>query len=65
MKGKCQCSLTETCSAENEIRDLINLINVYKKEEAEGATTKIEPKTARELVAKLEKLAKKISEICR
>ncbi|HLC89231.1 MAG TPA: hypothetical protein VJG49_04290 [Candidatus Nanoarchaeia archaeon] len=59
----CGCSTAESMNAENMIRDLINIIHVRKGEEVESVTTKIEPKTAKELVAKLEKLAEKVGEI--
>ncbi len=53
-----------TKNAEDLIRDLINLIAVYKKEEMQDATTRIDPKTAKELVAKLEKIAKAVGSAC-
>ncbi len=40
------------------LRDVINLIAVYKKEAKRDATTRIDPDTADELIAKLEQLAK-------
>ena len=40
------------------LRDLINLIAVYKEEELQDVTTRIDPDTADELVKKLEQLAK-------
>ena len=46
------------------IRDLINLIAVYKEEEMQDVTTRIEVNTAEILSAKLEEIAKKIGEIC-
>ena len=58
------CSEEGTKSAEDSIRDVVNLINVYKEEEKEGVTTRIDPATADELVAKLEELAKKVGGIC-
>lgn len=60
----CCCSTGATKSAEDLIRDLINLINVYKKEETQDVSTRIEPKTAKELVNKLEQIAKKVGNIC-
>jgi len=62
--AECACGIEETRNAEDMIRDLVNLINVYKEEEMQDVTTKIEPNTAAELVAKLEELAKKVGEIC-
>jgi hypothetical protein len=56
----CCCSGEETKSAEDMIRDLINLIAVYKEEELEGVTTKIEPNTAEILSAKLKEIAEKM-----
>lgn len=53
-----------TKNAEDLIRDLINLITVYKKEEMQDVTTRIDPKTAKELVAKLEKIAKVVGLAC-
>ena len=44
----------------NKVRDLINLINVYKEEEKQDVTTRIDPATAEELVAKLEELVKEL-----
>lgn len=58
------CSPEATKSAEDMVRDLVNMINVMKEEEVEGVTTKVQPEAADELVAKLEELAKKVSEIC-
>jgi len=46
------------------IRDLINLIAVYKEEEMQDVTTRIEVNTAEILSAKLEEIAKKVGEIC-
>jgi len=60
----CGCSLEETKSAEDMIRDIVNFINVKKLEEVEGATHRIEADTADQLEAKLKELAKKIGEIC-
>ena len=45
---------------ENMIRDLINLIEVKKSEEVEGATQKIEDATATELQEKLRAIAEKL-----
>ncbi len=39
------------------LRDVINLLAVYKKEEKRGVTTRIDPDTADELKEKLEQLA--------
>lgn len=61
----CECSAEATKSAEDLIRDIVNLINVMKEEEVEGVTTKILPAAAEELVGKLEELAKKVGEICK
>ncbi|MEW5896684.1 MAG: hypothetical protein AB1668_03265 [Nanoarchaeota archaeon] len=57
----CCCSVSP---AENKVRDIINLMNVYKSEEVEGVSTKIEPDTAEELVAELEELAELIGQAC-
>lgn len=63
--GACECCSPEaTKSAEDMVRDLVNMVNVMKEEEMEGVTTKIQPEAADELVAKLEELAKKVAEIC-
>ncbi|MBI2112021.1 hypothetical protein HYT52_00595 [Candidatus Woesearchaeota archaeon] len=56
--GTCGC---ETKFAEDKIRDLITWVAVKKKEEVEGVSTCIEPKTAKELVKMLEGLAKEVS----
>lgn len=40
------------------LRDVMNLLAVYKKEEKRGVTTRIDPDTADELKEKLEQLAK-------
>lgn len=45
---------------ENMIRNLINLIEVKKSEELEGATQKIEDATATELQEKLRAIASKL-----
>ncbi len=61
----CECCSPEaTKSAEDMVRDLVNMVNVMKEEEVEGVTTRVQPEAADELVAKLEELAKKVSEIC-
>ena len=58
------CSPEATKSAEDLIRDLVNMISVMKEEEKEGVTTRVDPEAANELTAKLEELAKKVGEIC-
>lgn len=58
------CSPEATKGAEDLIRDLINLISVKKEEEVEGVSTRIEPATADELIAKLEELAKAVGNVC-
>ncbi|PIZ51212.1 hypothetical protein COY27_04265 [Candidatus Woesearchaeota archaeon CG_4_10_14_0_2_um_filter_33_13] len=60
----CGCSKKVSTATEDQIRDLINLIMVYKSEEVLGVSTRIEPKTAKELVKKLEELAKSVGKIC-
>jgi len=47
-----------TLKATEILRDVINLIAVYKEEEIQDVTTRIDPDTADELVKKLEQLAK-------
>ena len=42
------------------LRDVINLIAVYKKEACRDATTRIDPDTADELMEKLEQLGKSL-----
>jgi len=65
MKTKsCGCSVQSSKSAEDMIRDIINMISVMKKDEVEDVTTRIEPKAAKELTAMLEKLAKKVGDVC-
>jgi len=49
--------------AENKIRDLINLVAVYSKEEEEGEGSKIDSDAALELKNKLQELAKVIGKI--
>ena len=61
---ECCCSEEATKSAEDMVRDLVNMVNVMKEEEVEGVTTKVQPEAADELVGKLEELAKKVAEIC-
>jgi hypothetical protein len=63
-ESNCGCSTDCTKSAEDLIRDLINLIQVYKEEEMQDVTTRIEANTAEILTAKLEEIAKKVGEIC-
>ncbi|MBW2963440.1 hypothetical protein KY306_01540 [Candidatus Woesearchaeota archaeon] len=53
----------EIKDVEDMIRDLINIINVRKEEEVEGATQKIEDATATELVEKLEAIAQAVGQI--
>lgn len=62
--AECSCSVEESKGAEDLIRDLINLIKVYKEEEKQDVTTRIDPDTAEILAAKLEEVAKKVGEIC-
>ena len=64
MGEDCGCSTDCTKSAEDLIRDLINLIAVYKEEEMQDVTTRIEVNTAEILSAKLEEIAKKVGKIC-
>ncbi len=47
-----------TLKATELLRDVMNLIAVYKKEEMQDVTTRIDPDTADELAKKLEQLAK-------
>jgi len=47
--------------AENSVRDIINWIKVWNLEEVQDEVKKIDDEIVKELVAKLEKLAKKIS----
>lgn len=60
----CSCSVKESMTTEDKIRELINLINVYKDEEMEDVTTRIDPATAKELVKKLEEIANEVGNIC-
>jgi len=53
----------EIKEVEGMIRDIINLVNVKKEEEIQGATQKIEDETAKMLDEKLSALAKKIGEL--
>lgn len=57
----CCCSVSP---AENKVRNIINLINVYKKEEVQDVSTKIEPDTAEELIAELKELAELVGQAC-
>ena len=50
-ESNCGCSTDCTKSAEDMIRDLINLIAVYKEEEMQDVTTRIEVNTAEILSA--------------
>lgn len=47
--------------AEDNVRDIINWIEVWNLEEIEDNYKKIDDKTLEELKSKLEKLAKKVS----
>ena len=47
-----------TLKATEILRDVLNLIAVYKKEAQRDVTTRIDPDTADELTEKLEQLAK-------
>ena len=47
-----------TLKAAELLRDVLNLIAVYKEEEMQDVTTRIDPDTADELVKKLEQVAK-------
>jgi hypothetical protein len=49
--------------AENKIRDLINLIQVYNTEEEPEEGKKIEDDAAKDLKAKLQEIAKIVGEI--
>ena len=53
----------DTKGVEDMIRDLINIINVRKEEEVQGATQKIEDETAAELVEKLQAIAEAIGKL--
>ena len=61
----CCCSNEGSKSAEDMVRDLINLVAVYKEEEKESVTTRIDSDTAEILTAKLKELAEKVGEICK
>lgn len=50
-------------AAENKIRDLINLVQVYNTEEEAGEGKKVEDDAAADLKAKLHEVAKMIGEI--
>ncbi len=63
-KGKKVKFSSAAYQLEDEIRDLINLISVWKGEEVQDVTTRIEPKTAKVLVSKLSKLARDVGEYC-
>ncbi|MBS3124210.1 hypothetical protein J4437_06285 [Candidatus Woesearchaeota archaeon] len=52
-----------TEKAENQIRDLINWINVKQLEECEKSTTRIHKGTATVIVNKLRQLAKEVGKI--
>ncbi len=60
----CCCSPKSVKSAEDLVRDLINLVAVYQEEEKEDVTTRIDPVTAKELTKKLGELAKKVGSSC-
>ena len=60
----CCCSNEDSKTAEDLVRDLINLVAVYKEEEKEGVTTRIDSDTAEILTAKLKEIAKKIGDVC-
>ena len=47
--------------AEDAVRDLINWIEVWNLEEVQEGTKKIEDETVKDLKAKLEEIAKKVS----
>ncbi len=49
-----------TLKATELLRDIMNLIAVYKKEAKRDVTTRIDPDTAEELMEKLEKVAKSL-----
>ena len=61
--GSC-CSPEDSKGAEELVKDLINLIEVYKKEGKEDVLTRIDKETAEELIEKLEELAVKIGGVC-
>ncbi|MBU0470330.1 MAG: hypothetical protein KKA62_06190 [Nanoarchaeota archaeon] len=62
---ECSCCSDDALKeVENQLRDLINLVAVYKEEEKQDVTTKIDPATAEELVAKLKDLAKAMGFVC-
>ncbi len=64
MARKAACSPGMTKTTEDSIRDIINWIHVMKEEEVQDVTTRIEPKTAKELVKRLEGLARRVGGIC-
>lgn len=45
---------------ENDIRDLINWVEVWNTEEEEGQGKKVEDEEAKQLIAKLRKIASKL-----
>ena len=50
------CSKEGSKGAEDLVRDLINLVAVYKEEEREGVTTRMDSDTAEILIAKLKEI---------
>ena len=51
---------SKTLLATELLRELKNMIAVYKKEEMRDVSTRIDPDTADELLEKLEKIAKSL-----
>jgi len=59
------CSLGQSKNTEDQIRDLINLVKVYSKEEIQDVTTRIDSDTADELIIRLRLLAKNVGKVCK
>ena len=59
-KEELEASISTVESIENDLRDLMNWINVKNTEEVEGGTKNIEDETAKELTEKVKAIAQKL-----
>ena len=60
VKAKSRVKNGSTLKATELLREVMNLMAVYKKEEKQDVTTRIDPETAEELMEKLGQLAKSL-----
>lgn len=59
-KEELEASISAVEGIENDLRDLMNWINVKNQEQTEGGTKQIEDETAKDLTEKVKAIAQKL-----